>query len=76
MPQLDIYRALDEIILILVLLIAVYLLMLFIVIPLLIKRIGIQKSNEELKNILLITNKVLVLKHNLELHETKHIIKL
>jgi len=39
MPQLDIYRALDEIILILVLLIAVYLLMLFIVIPLLIKRV-------------------------------------
>jgi len=76
MPQLDIYRAFDEIILILLLLITVYLLMLLIVIPLLIKRIGIQKEKKEIKNILVIIKKVLILKHNLEINETKNTIKL
>jgi hypothetical protein len=76
MPQLDIYRAFDEIILILLVLIQVYFLIILVVIPLLIKRICIKKSQDEIQNIETWTNQVDILKNNLEKKEENTITKL
>ena len=76
MPQLDIYRAFDEISLILLLLVTIYILMILIVIPLLIKRIGIKKSQEEIENIQNWNQQIECLKKNLEIKEERNIIKL
>jgi len=51
MPQLDIYRAFDEIIIILLLIGVTYLMFILIVLPLLIKRIGLIKNQQEIKEI-------------------------
>lgn len=76
MPQLDIYRALDEILIILSLLVIIYLLMILIIMPLLIKRIGIQTGQEEIQNIEILKKKIQILKINLEILEEKNIVKI
>jgi len=77
MPQLDIYRAFDEILLILLLVIAVYLLMLFIVLPLIIKRIAIRKSQEEIRKIEIWNKQMEILIKNLKVvKEEKNNIKI
>jgi hypothetical protein len=72
MPQLDIYRAFDEIIIILLLLIIIYIMFILIVLPLLIKRIGLIKNQQEIKEIENWNYQIKILKENLIIQETSN----
>jgi hypothetical protein len=65
MPQLDIYRAFDEIIIILLLIIITYLMFILIVLPLLIKRISLIKNQQEIKEIEIWNRQTKIVKQNL-----------
>jgi hypothetical protein len=65
MPQLDIYRAFDEIIIILLLIGITYLMFILIVLPLLIKRIGLIKNQQEIKEIEIWNRQTKIVKQNL-----------
>jgi len=75
MPQLDIYRAFDEIIIILLLIGIIYLMFILIVLPLLIKRIGLIKNQQEIKELENWNIQVKILKENLKTKENFYIIK-
>jgi len=75
MPQLDIYRAFDEIIIILLLIGIIYLMFILIVLPLLIKRIGLIKNQQEIKELNFWNIQVNILKDNLKIQEHLNFIK-
>jgi len=75
MPQLDIYRAMDEIIIILLIIGISYLIFILIVLPLLIQRIGIIKNQQEIKEIENWNIQTNLVKENLTIKEFLTIIK-
>lgn len=75
MPQLDIYRAFDEIIIILLLIGIIYLMFILIVLPLLIKRIGLIKNQQEIQQLILWTLQINCLHHNLHITENSYLFK-
>lgn len=75
MPQLDIYRAFDEIIIILLLIGIINLMFILIVLPLLIKRIGLIKNQQEIQDLENWNIQVHFLRENLKIQENTNIIK-